>query len=120
MDDTIKHYCVYCLLFPNKKRYIGLTGQKPEYRWNNGEGYCYQTFVDNAIKKYGWNNIERIILKDELTKIEQYDLDGNFVSEFSCATEVAKLFNVKSCSHILECCRGERKTFHGYIWKFKD
>lgn len=79
MDNTIKHYCVYCLLFPNKKRYIGLTGKKPEHRWNNGEGYCYQTFVYNAIKKYGWDNIEHIILKDELTKLEAQELEKYYI-----------------------------------------
>ena len=46
------NYSVYELIFPNGKRYIGLTGQEPESRWKNGEGYKGQ-LVYKPIKKYG-------------------------------------------------------------------
>lgn len=70
--DTIKpyknnaKYFVYMHLFPNNKVYIGITKFKPEYRWNNGEGYKRQPYIYKAIQKYGWNNIEHIILENNL------------------------------------------------------
>lgn len=53
----------------NGKVYIGITGQKPKIRWNNGTGYR-NSYFSNAISKYGWDNFEHIILFSNLTKIE--------------------------------------------------
>ena len=37
---TEHKYAVYMHIFPNKKKYIGITGQKPKERWRvNGNGY---------------------------------------------------------------------------------
>lgn len=52
----------------NKKKYVGITSQKPETRWgNNGCGYKGQLFY-NAIVKYGWDGFEHIILKENLSE----------------------------------------------------
>ena len=51
----------------NGKVYIGITGQKPSVRWNNGIGYKGTHFA-NAINKYGWENFEHIILFSDLSK----------------------------------------------------
>lgn len=53
----------------NNKKYIGITKNKPELRWQNGNGYKRQVF-NNAIKKYGWNNFEHIILFENLSEEE--------------------------------------------------
>ena len=53
----------------NGKVYIGITKQKPQYRWNNGNGYKTQLFY-KAILKYGWDNFEHYILFEHLTKQE--------------------------------------------------
>ena len=53
----------------NGKIYIGITKQKPQYRWNNGNGYVKQLFY-KAIKKYGWNNFEHIVLFKKLSRKE--------------------------------------------------
>ena len=63
-------YCVYKHTCPNGKVYIGITCQKPIYRWNNGEGYKCNNHFYYAIKKYGWENLKHEILFDGLT-IEQ-------------------------------------------------
>lgn len=66
-----KKYCIY--LHKNKlnnKVYIGQTCQKPEYRWNNGEGYKNCSYFYKAIQKYGWENFEHIILEQNLTITE--------------------------------------------------
>lgn len=59
---------LYCHIFPNGKKYIGITHRNPEERWGKqGERYKGQT-VYEAIKKYGWDNIEHKILKENLTQ----------------------------------------------------
>lgn len=65
-----KKYTVY--MHKNKingKVYIGITKQKPKYRWNNGNGYKTQLFY-KAIQKYGWDNFNHIILVKKLSKQE--------------------------------------------------
>lgn len=64
------NYSVYKHTFPNGKVYIGITSQKPEYRWANGKGYSAQPLMIRAISKYGWNNVVHEVLFDGLTKEE--------------------------------------------------
>ena len=53
----------------NGKQYIGQTCLKPEYRWNNGEGFKTQYFY-KAIQEFGWENFSHTILEDNLSNIE--------------------------------------------------
>ena len=55
---------------PSNKRYIGLTSQKPEHRWNNGKGYKNNKYFYRAIEKYDWDNFEHIIIAKGLTEDE--------------------------------------------------
>lgn len=54
----------------NGKSYIGQTIQKPSRRWRDGKHYIDQIF-GVAIKKYGWDNFEHIILKDNIQTVEE-------------------------------------------------
>ena len=50
-------YTVYQHIFPNGKRYIGVTRTSVHKRWGyNGCNYKSQ-FVGRAIEKYGWDNV---------------------------------------------------------------
>ena len=82
MEDK---YIIYEHLFPNGKKYIGITCRDPKKRWKGGlYGYAHNEHMQNAIKKYGWKNVKHIILAKDLTKeeaeneeirlIELYDL----------------------------------------------
>lgn len=70
-------YTVYMHKFPNGKKYIGITCQEPYKRWLNGKGYKNNSYMQNAIMKYGWNNVEHIILYTNLSKeeAEQKEID---------------------------------------------
>ena len=72
MNKTNKKFCVYEHIFPNCKRYIGITSKKPMVRWENGKGYTkeHQSAMYYAIQKYGWDNIQHNILFTDLTKQE--------------------------------------------------
>lgn len=62
-------YCVYCHTNKsNQKKYIGITGTKPERRWANGEGYKRSRHFYFAIKTYGWESFAHEILFTGLTK----------------------------------------------------
>lgn len=54
----------------NGKVYVGQTKQSLKRRWNNGNGYIQCPYFYNAIKKYGWDNFEHILLDEYLTKEE--------------------------------------------------
>jgi group I intron endonuclease len=76
-------YCIY--IHKNKinnKIYVGQTSQKPEKRWKLGEGYKTSTKFYNAIKKYGWDNFEHIILKDNLTLEEANYWEEYYIKQY--------------------------------------
>ena len=67
------------------------------------------------------NNLQWITNRDNVRKsinkpILQFDLDGNFIREWECATDVGREVQ----SHICDCLKGKRKTACGYIWKYKE
>lgn len=55
-------YTVYKHTAPNGKVYIGITGQKPEKRWQNGSGHKRNKHLYSAIRKYGWENFKHEII----------------------------------------------------------
>ena len=50
----------------------------------------------------------------------QFDLDGNFIAEYKSAKHAVDTLGVQDKSCISKCCIGQRKTAHGYIWKYKN
>ena len=79
--DKNKEYTVYKHTTPNNKVYIGMTCQKPQKRWNNGKSYKENKYFNNAINKYGWNNIKHEILATNLTKEQAEELEIYFINE---------------------------------------
>ena len=67
------------------KVYIGITGQKPSKRWDNGRGYNGNPHFSRAIKKYGWHNFNHRILYDGLTLKEANDLERKLIKEYDSA-----------------------------------
>lgn len=76
------NYKVYIHIFPNSKVYIGITGQKLTKRWNNGNGYKSNSYMTNAIKKYGWENIEHKVLYENLTKKEAEQKEIELIKQY--------------------------------------
>ena len=75
-------YSVYVHTFPNGKRYVGITCQKPERRWKNGHAYQNQRYVWNAINKYGWHNIKHDVLYSGLSKFEACSIEQKLISDW--------------------------------------
>lgn len=81
----MNNYIVYMHIFPNGKRYIGITNQTPERRWrNNGDGYKYaQKLIWYAIRKYGWENVKHEILYQNLSKEEACQKEIELIAEYN-------------------------------------
>lgn len=45
--------------------------------------------------------------------------NGEIIAEFYGLREAAESVS-KGCSHIGECCKGQRKRAYGYYWKYKE
>ena len=72
-------YTLYRHITPSNKVYVGITCQKPAWRWNHGKGYCRksQPYFARAIEKYGWDNIKHEILFEGLTeeKAKRFEIE---------------------------------------------
>lgn len=77
------NYTVYKHITPSGKVYIGITSKAVEKRWLNGRGYRRNEHFWNAIKKYGWENIEHKILATGLTKEEATEAEKMYIALFS-------------------------------------
>lgn len=80
-----KKYTVYAHIFPNGKRYIGMTGKKPEKRWKSGYSYNTNEPMFDDIVKYGWDNIEHKILYKDLTRDQALELEMYCIIKYKTA-----------------------------------
>ena len=75
-------YTVYCHISPSEKMYFGITMNDVKRRWMGGYGYKKCPRFASAIKKYGWDNFQHIILKEGLTKEEAENEEIRLIKEF--------------------------------------
>ena len=71
-------------VFPNGKKYIGITSKTPNGRWEGGTGYnqIRQPMMYNAIQKYGWENVEHIILFKNLSYEEASQKEIELIAKY--------------------------------------
>ena len=80
-ENNENNYSVYVHTSPSGKMYVGITKQKPEYRWGrNGIKYKTQVFY-RAIEKYGWDNIDHEIIAEHLTKEEAENFEIKLIDK---------------------------------------
>lgn len=48
----------------------------------------------------------------------QYDLNGNLIKEWISVNDAGR--NGYNQGNVADCCRGERKTHKGFIWRYKN
>lgn len=77
----MKKFILYMHIFPNNKKYIGITSKTPNARWENGSGYTKngQPAMYNAIRKYGWENIKHEIIAYNLSHAEAIKLEKYYI-----------------------------------------
>lgn len=76
-------WTVYIHKFPNGKVYIGITSKSAEKRWRDGKGYKTQKLMWKAIKKYGWNNIEHLVLYENLEETEAKSKEKELIKQYN-------------------------------------
>lgn len=79
--------------------------------------WCYLDEYEDFLK-YIKNEIKKEEEKDKPSKVEQYDLTNNkTIRTYKSAWEAEKDMNIKH-GHIKRVCNGERKSCHGYGWRY--
>ena len=74
---------VYVHVFPNGKKYVGITTQRPSKRWQRGKNYSHNLHLQQAIKKYGWDNIEHIIFGEYPTAEEAGEVEKALIAKYN-------------------------------------
>ena len=86
----------------NGKKYIGITGQRPEKRWKNGLGYANNLHLTSAIAKYGWDGFAHEILYSNLTKAEAERVEANLIAIHQ-TQDPTKGYNLRGGGHAASC-----------------
>lgn len=78
----MENYKLYMHIFPNKKVYVGITKSTLARRWARGKGYSRQPLLFSAILKYGWDNIQHILIRDGMTKEQAIKAEQDTIKKF--------------------------------------
>lgn len=77
-----------------------------------------------AVKNNWINNYTWLIKTSEHLKkaVLQFDLNNNFIAEYSCTSEIEKLlgFNRSTIRHVCNPNKIRQKTAYGFIWRYKE
>ena len=93
----------------NGKRYIGITCQSnPKRRWAKGEGYKQQKRFYNAIKRYGFNGFEHLILEEGLTKEQAEAKEQEYISNYK-SNDLRYGYNIENGGHVNKYTAEQRK-----------
>ena len=87
-----ENYKVYMHIFPNGKKYIGITKQSLKERFDSGYGYRVSP-MKNAIQKYGWKNVEHKLLFENLGKEEAYQKEIELIELYK-TTDIKYGYNI--------------------------
>lgn len=81
-SKAFNRYSVYVLIMPSNECYIGATSRKPQERWRNGEGYKTSKELYSRIQRYGWDNIQKRVLINELSLEQANRIEKYVISKF--------------------------------------
>ena len=71
-----------------------------------------ESFRRTGDKRTGNNNAHS-------KSVNQYDIEGNFIKQWSYMTLIQQELGI-NISHISQCCREQRKSAGGFIWRYAD
>lgn len=132
LKSSINHKgYVYVILYKNNKQkgylvhrlvaeaFIPNPENKPQV--NHIDGNKLNNHVSNLEWVSQQENMQHALSNGlKMTKpIYQYDKEGNLIKIWNSIREIQRTLNIPS-SLIIRCCKGERKSSHNYIWKYKD
>ena len=118
-DGKTKGYRVHRLVAdafidnPNNYRCVN---HKDENKTNNNVNnleWCTHKYNNN----YGTKPLR--IAKANSKKVNQYDLEGNFIKQWNSTMDIERHLKIKN-SYISACCRGKREKAYNYKWRYAD
>ena len=80
-------YSIYKHTTPDGFVYIGATAQKPKNRWSNGENYKFVPKFYEAIKRFGWDNIQHEVVCEVSSREEAYIKEKEYIEKYKSFDE---------------------------------
>ena len=73
---------VYCITFPNGKRYVGVESTKGQRKSSHKKARSNQV-VHSAIRKYGWDNCQWEYLTDDLPDEQAFLQERSYIQQWN-------------------------------------
>ena len=124
-------YYEYVMHIKNKTKHVRLHRAVAEHFIENPNNYPIINHKDHNKLNNNVDNLEWCTYKynnnyepkktsfPKKVKIDQYDLNMNYIKTFNSMKEVETEFNV-SRTTVRYCCLGINKTCRGYIWRYAE
>lgn len=106
------NYTVYMHIFPNSKKYVGITCCATKKRWNGGRGYQSQKLMNRAILKYGWDNVDHIILYENIDELSAKIIEKELIKKYDLTNQKFG-YNVSIGGDSGNGLKGEKHPLYG-------
>lgn len=80
--SEVTKWTIYRHVSPSGKIYVGITSKEINRRWRYGTGYSNCILFQNAIDKYGWDNIKHQVLFTNLTEDRAKNLEKDLIRHY--------------------------------------
>ena len=74
---------------------------------------------DNKINNLEWCTHKYNMRYSLAKKVNQYDLQGNYIKTWDCIKDASNELNIRNYSISL-CCKGKYKNVGGFKWKYTE
>ena len=71
--------------------------------------------LNNNLDNLRWISCKENMRHSFAKKVDQFDMDGNFIQQFECIKDTGNI-----CSAVSSCCQNRRLTAGGYKWSYSD
>lgn len=99
---------------PNPNNYTEVN-HKDENKQNNNVNNL--EWCNHQYNMHYGKCLKMISINQQRKKINQYDLEGNFIKQWESVSDIKKELNI---TNIASCCKGRYKQCNGYIWKYAN
>lgn len=114
----MKTWTIYEHISPSGKIYVGITSMKPKARWENGAGYPKCKVFYQAIQKYGWDNIQHIIIATGLGEGTAKNMEKDLIA-FNKAKGISYNITDGGDGVLGIPCNEFKKNLIGSLWRGK-